>query len=118
VLDQILTSPTPYEPLVFSPRNLRRASFRYYSALSILAEIADNPQGSGPIYKQMRKLTFRLGLRTREESLHAPSAAVYQHLLYTYWQVGRDLFDGEDANADATVEKYRLADAVSQFERT
>ncbi|MGH9938191.1 MAG: hypothetical protein ACREAM_18250 [Blastocatellia bacterium] len=116
MLDRILTSPAPYQPTTFERYKLRRASFRHYSALSMLAEIADIPQERGPVYKRARALTFRLGLRTREKSQYAPFAAVYHNLIDTFWKVGDDLFDGGDTEVAAIIEEYQLDDAVSQFE--
>src|SRR5262249_7909647 len=54
ILDRMLSSPAPYQPIMFAPYRVRRASFRYYSVLGMLAEVADISQESGRVYKWVR----------------------------------------------------------------
>lgn len=119
LLDRLLTSPPPYEPVRLYLFHLSRASFRYYSALSMLAEIADMSE-SRLIPRLGRKVTFLLGLRTREKSRYAPFARVYFDLLHTYWRVGGELFAGEKGeivDAASVIERYSLDTAVVKFEQ-
>jgi AAA+ ATPase superfamily predicted ATPase len=116
MLDRMLASPAPYQPITFEPYRVRRASFRYYSVLAMLAEVADISQESGRVYKLARGLTYLLGLRTRAKSRYAPFAAIYHNLLDIFWDEGDDLFDSGNIEVTSIIEMYQLDDAVSQFE--
>ncbi len=116
ILDRLLSSPPPYDPIVFDRGNLWRASFRYYSVRSILGEIAGISPRSSRGHQFGRNLTFTLGLRTRETSLYAPYAGVYLKLLNAYWHSIDNITPEEDIAASAIIENYLLDNAVDQFE--